>query len=188
MLKERMTFADRVREAVQGYRGQEFSVHELADKMSLNQKQKKQAYNILHHMVTRDDEAVKVRPGVYRYTGRKRLPLEQVAWRLLRARKRMTVPDLVELAGMKASYARSWFKMLEKRGIVKMVGGGGHYNGADPKIWQLVRDTVEMPANTQMLEKHRILKAKRQKAIAKIDMAQKAIDDARELLNYGGEA
>ena len=188
MQKEKMTFADEVREAVQGYRGEAFKVHSLADKMDLNQTKKKRLYSILNLMVTRDNEAKKIKPGVYCYIGREKLPMEQVAWKILRARKRVTVPDLVELVGMKESYARSWFKMLEERGLVKKVGGGGHYNGAEYNVWQLTHDPIKMPANTRMIEKHRQLKANRLSAMAKIEVAEKALSEARELLTDGGDA
>lgn len=187
MLKEDMTFADQVREAVKGFYGAEFGVLELADKMNLNKRQKKQAYNILHHMATRDDEAERVRPGVYRYTGRKRIPLEQVAWRILRARRVVTVPDLVELVGMKETYARQWLKSFEGQGVVKCIGGGGNFEGNKPKVWKLVHDPVAMPVNQDNREKHRLMRERRLEALKKIEAAEKALVEARKLLTDGGE-
>lgn len=188
MRKEEMTFADEVREAVKGYRGEEFSVHELADKMALNQRQKKQAYNILYHMVERDNEAEKIKPGVYRYIGRKRIPFEQVAWRILRARKRVTVPDLVELVGMGEHYARQWLKSLEGNGIIKCIGGGALGKENKPKIWKLMHDPVVMPVNTDLRESHRKQKERQLAAMSKIEVAEKALTEARQLLTDGGEA
>ncbi len=187
MLKEKMSLTDQVRKAARGYRGEAFKVHDLADKMNLDSKQKKRVYNILNHMVVRDGEAEKVKPGVYRYIGRKKVPLEQVAWSLLRARKKMTVAELQELSGMSEHYARLWFKMLEKRGVVKAVGGGGRVHDGKPKVWQLSHDPVKMPANTVMLERHRQRKANRIKALDLIEEAEKALCEARELLMDGGE-
>ena len=188
MQKEEMTFADEVRESIQGYRGEEFRALDLADKMTLNKKQKKRMYSILNQMVLQNKEAVRVKPGFYLYVGRKSIPMEQVAWRILRSRKTVTVPDLVELTGMGEHYARQWLKSFEGQGIVKCISSGAGGGENKPKIWKLMHDPVAMPVNKDNRESHRKMKERRLAAMKQIEKAEKALIEARKLLMDGGDA
>lgn len=118
----------------------------------------------------------RVRQGVYAMASSPAQPdIQSVMWRILRMRKRVSVDDLVEMAGASASYAAEWLRMLERRGVARREGGH-----AD---WRLIHDTVEMPCDTEKADRFRELrKKKKQQALADLAAAQKLIGKAHQAI------
>lgn len=179
MVKKTLTFADRVRDAAHQYRGEPFGADQLAEKLNPNAQERARLHDFMHEAVTQkgEDEG-------YRFVGKKRAATEQVAWRILRFRKVVTIADLEELAGMGAAHARRWVHALRDRGIVTRIGGGA----GKPHIWKLAHDTVAMPDDTAGRDPDHRFRAHRKGAVRKIGEGQNALREARELLMDGGKA
>ncbi|MDG4475409.1 hypothetical protein [Thiovibrio frasassiensis] len=123
---------------------------------------------------------VRVSQGVYAPAKRESQPeIREVMWRVLRMRRRVTVDDLVEMAGAGAEYASDWLRMLEVRAVVRKINPGG----GKPCVWQMINDTVEMPVDTDSAAKHRALRIKKkQQALADLAAAQKLIGKAHQAI------
>lgn len=126
-------------------------------------------------------KVVRVRQGVYALTLREKQPeLREVMWRILRMRRRVTVDDLVEMAGASVKYSRDWLRMLEGREVVRKSNQGAANN---PCIWHLINDTVEMPEDTKQAEYLRERRKKiKQQALADLAAAQKLIGKAHQAI------
>lgn len=184
----KQTFAGKVRTAVReiGKGGKPWTIKELAvEKLDLiSDKDKRPLYSAIQEMERRG-EIVKVSPGVYR-TGKKRQgkdELQYVMWRILRHRGRLTVDDLMELAGCSEGYALEWLQMLDKRGVIRRITKPG-VNG----IWQLIEDQVEIPTNDAKADRLRELRIEKRKAAiaranAQLDAAYQSILQARMEIN-----
>lgn len=124
---------------------------------------------------------MRVRQGVYalaKSTGHQEL--REVMWRLLRMRRRVTVDDLMEMSGAGVEYARDWLRMLENLGVVKKISQGAASN---PRVWQLIKDTVEMPVDAENAARLRELrKKKKQQALADIAAAQLILCKAHQAI------
>jgi len=123
---------------------------------------------------------LRVSQGVYAPAKRESKPeIREVMWRLLRMRRRVTVDDLVELAGAGAEYAADWLHMLEVRGVARKIEL--RINGSC--VWQLIKDTVEMPVDAENAARLRALrKKKKQQALADLAAAQKLLGKARQAI------
>ena len=58
-------------------------------------------------------------------------------------RKRVSVEDLMVMAGASNDYAKEWLRALERQGVVAKQGAGN----LDSCTWALIKDTIEMPQN-----------------------------------------
>jgi hypothetical protein len=123
---------------------------------------------------TRKGRIIKLRPGVYTLPAntKQQTSKQVVMWRLLRARRKVSVNDLIELAGVSRDYAKEWLRGLARRNIVKKVGGE----------YRLINDPgPEMPVNEEKAAKLRKLRRrKKQAALAALDKAKKANEEARK--------
>jgi hypothetical protein len=114
----------------------------------------------------------RVETGVYRYAGGLKVgqgtAKNEVMWRVLRARRMVSVDDIIELAGVSEKYAREFFTLLISREVAVKV---------KPNVIRLVKDTVEMPRDKKRADKDRAIR--RQKALAALANVQAALDEAR---------
>ncbi len=116
----------------------------------------------------------RVRQGVYSPADRKRpAEIRAVMWRILRMRRSVTLEDLMEMAGASREYAAEWLYMLERRGVVRKHYQGG---GNKPRLWQLLKDSVEMPEDTEKAEALKLLRRKKKQQITT------ALDDISEAM------
>ena len=105
--------------------------------------------------------------------------IQEVMWRVLRARRIVTVADMEELAGASPVYAKEWLLMLARRKIVR------HLKNAN---WQMVTDPgPTMPLNDEKAERLRNLRAKKKEALDAMDRAFMAIAEARMAMSEMGE-
>lgn len=125
----------------------------------------------------RTGEIESVDRGVYRWHGGKPASapeIREVMWRLLRARRVVTVDDLRELADASEHYAKEWLLTLAKHGVVRKTGAR----------YQLIKDTLVMPDLTDNAEKLReIRRRKIAAALRSLDRAAAAIASAKTALN-----
>ena len=97
--------------------------------------------------------------------------IQEVMWRVLRARRTVIVADMEELAGASPTYATEWLQMLGRRKIVRHLKNGK---------WQMVTDPgPTMPLNDEKAERLRNLRAKKKEALDCMDRAFMAIAEAR---------
>ncbi len=170
------TMAQKVREAFNeiGRDQDEITATQLVEHLGLStSKQKPSVYCTLTDMKSRG-EIVSVSRGVYRYKTVKKKPfVRTVMWRILRSRKKVKVEDLIELAGASEPYAVEWLRMLKKRNIVKKMKGGSY---------RLVNDVVNEPVSLERAERLKNWRKRKKAAMAALDRASAAIDDARKIL------
>ena len=126
--------------------------------------------NRLRDMVSRG-ELERIGRGAYRLAPKTGAPqLREVMWRLLRARRSVTVDDLVELSGASRAYAHEFLQALVRQGVVKK---------PDHTTFQLAADPVALPENTAKTEKLRRAREAKKTALASLDAAFAAIAEAR---------
>lgn len=173
------SFANRIREAARelGATGAVIEASELIDRAGLQSyAEKRRMYQAVKDMVKRG-ELEPAGVGRYLWVARRR-PLAEIReamWRVLRARRRVSVEDLMELCRASREYAREWLRMLERRGVVRKEEG---------KVYRIVSDPVAMPRDDAKAARLRALRAARKaEALAALDEAKRAIAKAREAVS-----
>lgn len=164
------TFAQRIRMAAAEF-GAEFTADQLADQADIQTyADKARIYNTIRDLI-RQGELERVGKGKYRRIS-KSVPAEkqEIMWRLVRARRTVTVEDLQELSGAGRKYCEEFLRRLVRRGVVKQ-----HDNGN----FQLIEDPVEMPKDDAKAERLRRIRAQKKEALEALDRAFVAINDAR---------
>jgi len=117
-------------------------------------------------------ELVRVGEGIYRLVLKPagKPQIQEVMWRVLRARRTVALADMEELAGASPAYATEWLQMLVRRKIVRHLKNGN---------WQMVTDPgPTMPLNDEKAERLRNLRAKKKEALDAMDRAFMAIAEA----------
>ena len=161
------TYSNQIREKIKKLN----SVFCAADLQEQNQEKLR---SVLKAMV-KTGEITRVARGKYQYVGEKTgsTTMQQKAWKIIRARKKVTIEDIIELAGMTKNYAQDWLNTLKANGIVKKAS----------KQYILIKDTVSMPINAhhaQYMKKYN----KNKKAInTELDNIEKSIKQIRTNLN-----
>jgi hypothetical protein len=154
------TFAGKVRTIIQGTLGP-ITTKEIALRLDLvSDKEKQPLYQTLRDFVS-NGEIEKIRKGVFRYKG-KQVPaqFQEIMWRVLRSRRKVTVDDLIEISSAGRPYVREWLQMLVRREIVRK-----HANGT----YLMIKDPVDMPRNEDKAAKLRRIRAEKKKALDAID-------------------
>lgn len=168
------SFANKIRQAAKSLAPQgDIKTAELGHAaMVQTPKEHKRMLNAVCEMV-KAGEMERVSRGVYRYVGKKK-PAEarEVMWRLLRMRRRVSVEDLVEMAGASENYAKEWLQMLARLNVVRKFDNG---------IYQLINDTVEMPTDDDKAARLRLIRANK-KAMNALNNASAAITIARDAI------
>lgn len=152
----------------------EVSAAQLAVHLGLKTgRQKAPFYCALTDMRKRG-EIVNISRGVYRFKDVPKKPfVRTVMWRVLRSRKKVNTEDLMELAGASEPYAKEWLRILEKRKIVKKMKGGSY---------RLINDVVKEPVSKERAERLKDWRKRRKEAMAALDRASMAIDNAKKIL------
>jgi DNA-binding transcriptional ArsR family regulator len=185
----RDSFADKVRKTMEQLGGGDTLVLDerqglvtaeaIFDALGVALKKSKDRTRTALRDLKRSGEIESAGRGVYRWLGKKRPEPEiKIAmWKLLRARRVVTISDLRELAGASEAYAAEWLRTLAKRGIVRKI------RKANPATYQLAKDTVELPDLTDNAMKLRELRKRRkEEALQSLDRAAAAIADAKAAL------
>lgn len=86
--------------------------------------------------------------------------LQEIMWRFLRARKKVTIDDLIEISGAGERYIKEWLQMLVRREIVRKYKNGNYL---------MIKDPVEMPRNESKAKRLRRIRAEKKKALDAID-------------------
>jgi len=116
----------------------------------------------------RSQEAARVTDGVYRWAGRKEpVQLRQKMWSILRARRVVSIEDLMELTGSSRKYAQQWSRMLEGHELVRRLEDG--------RI-QLVNDPVVMPDDATKAQKLKAIRIR--KALESMRQSMKELEEA----------
>ena len=153
--------AGKVREALRslGAGGKEIANSALAIELDMiANKEKQTLYRVIRDFV-KSGEITRIRRGVFVYNGKNKQPqLQQVMWRYLRAKKTVTIPDLVAVAGASHAYASEWIYMLARREIVEKIRLGG------ARKYRLISDPVIMPQDESKAEKLRELRKQKKSA------------------------
>lgn len=173
----RRCFAGNVRAAISqavaaGVR--EIDLALLAKKLDLvSDTDKRPLYQAISDMRKRG-EVARQRPGVYTYIGPKAIrqsAKKDVMWRVLRARRVVTVADLVELAAVSEAYAKEWLNMLTGHGVIRRIGAR----------FQMVEDPGPqgMPTDQGKADKLRKIRVSRQRALEELARAEASLAIAK---------
>lgn len=161
--------------------GGEVSTSTIFDHLGLQTRvAEKKALNALSDLF-KAGRLVRVKPATYTLpaaTCKEVVPIQERMWRLLRMRRVVSVVDLQELAGASDNYAKEWLRTLTAREVVKRIDQPGNR----PSLWQLINDTVTMPADDTNAAKLRELRAKRTWALHTLNQAAVAIEEAKQAL------
>jgi len=120
-------------------------------------------------------EVTRVAERTYRWAARKEpVQLRQKMWSILRARRTVSIEDLMELTGASRNYARAWTTMLEGHEVVRRLEDG--------RV-QLVSDPVVMPSDTTKAEKLKAIRVRNALAavrerIEQVTVAVKELEEA----------
>lgn len=167
------SFAAQVRAAALqlGQNGAEFSAGALSHASGIQDRDGEKRLTWVVRDFKRTGELLPVSKGVYRLGERattRPVPKKQVMWRTLRGRRTVTVDDLIEFAGVSRDYAGEWLRVLVRRGVVRNLPDGKY---------QLVKDSVEQPADDRKAERLRALRAERKERL------ERALNDAQIRMN-----
>lgn len=164
-----VSFARQVRDALSELTvntKQPATAADLAQRLRLTDgPQRKRLINTLSEM-SREGQIERVGKGLYRSARGKVKPLVcERMWSVLRMRKRVTIEDLMVMAGASRDYAREWLRALERQETVARQGEGHLANCT----WALISDSIEMPQNDAKAERLRELrKNKKQQAMVQL--------------------
>lgn len=154
------TFAGKIRKIIAAYPG-EFRTQDIAVRLDLVFAGDKQPlYQALKDFVL-TGEIEKIRKGVFRYKGKQGTPqFQEIMWRVLRSRRKVTVDDLIEISGAREIYVKEWLRMLMRREIVRKYKNGNYL---------IIKDTVDMPRNEKKAQRLRRIRAQKKKALDALD-------------------
>ena len=176
------TFTGKIRNTTHelGETGKAFTIYESCDRAMIQTYADKKKMRSVVKDLRKAGELSQIGPAIYVLA--KPTPgkpqLQEVMWRVLRARRTVTVADMEELAGASAAYATEWLRMLERRKIVRHLKGNPATKTADK--WQMVTDPgPTMPLNDEKAARLRKLRAKKKEALDAMDRAFMAIAEAR---------
>ena len=179
------TFTGRVRTAANELavlRNWEFTLDQLYDNVPVRVYADRTRVRSVVADLCKAGELVRVGEGIYRLVPKPagKPQIQEVMWRVLRARRTVTLADMEELAGASPAYATEWLQMLGRRKIVRHLKNGK---------WQMVTDPgPTMPLNDEKAERLRNLRAKKKEALDAMDRAFMAIAEARmamsEMIDY----
>jgi hypothetical protein len=117
----------------------------------------------------------RVQKGLYRYKhgiqSGKGDTKQEIMWRVLRARRTVTVDDLVEMAGASRVHAGQFIATMIRNEVVRKNGDK----------YSMIKDTVVMPRDEKTAAKKR--SARKAAALAAIDNAKAALEDARAAIS-----
>ena len=140
-------------------------------------KEHKRLLNTLSDL-SRQGRIVRVSQGVYAEAKPAAEPdKREVMWRLLKMRRRGTVDDLVEMAGVSRDYAREWLLILVRREVARKIQEPGKAG-----LWVLINDTAEMPLDENKAARLRGIRLKKKQVISKLDAIDTALGDIRQIL------
>lgn len=162
-----ISFAKQVRETLAELTadsGKAATTDEISIKLRLmTYSDHKRLINTLSEM-SRDGKIERVGKGLYKSMQQTGKPnIAERMWSVLRMRKRVQVEDLMVMAGASNDYAKEWLRALERQDVVARQGEGN----LDNCIWVLIKDTLDMPQNTEKTERLRDLR-KNKKAMAQL--------------------
>ena len=184
------TFTGKIRLAAQAL-GEDwggFSVDQVCDQaMIQTYKDKKRVRNAILELY-QAGELERIGNAIYRL--REQPPgkpqIQEIMWKILRARRTVTLEDMEELAGASPTYATEWLQMLVRRKIVRHLKNGNPSTKTAGK-WQMVTDPgPAMPLNDEKAERLRNLRAKKKEALDAMDRAFVAIAEARMAMSEMG--
>ena len=157
-----ISFAKQVRETLAELTadsGKAATTDEISIKLRLmTYSDHKRLINTLSEM-SRDGKIERVGKGLYKSMQQTGKPnIAERMWSVLRMRKRVQVEDLMVMAGASNDYAKEWLRALERQDVVARQGDGN----LDNCIWVLIKDTLDMPQNTEKAERLRDLRKNKQ--------------------------
>jgi len=170
----RNSFADKIRKTVEKLDTDHTGITARAifDDLGISLSEtKSRAYSTLRDL-TRSGEVERIGRGIYRWRGKKKgkPEIRKIMWRILRARRNITVEDLMELAGASEAYAREWLQMLDRREIVKHMGRGRY---------RLINDTVTMPDDREKALKLRMIRQRKKEILIVMNDIQNTVMEAK---------
>ena len=169
------TFTGKIRDACHelGETGKAFSVHGICERAMIQIYDDKKKVRSVVADLCKAGELERIGKALYVLT--KRTPsmpqIQEVMWKILRARRTVTLADMEELAGAAPTYATEWLQMLQRRKIVRHLKNGK---------WQMMKDPgPTMPFNDEKAARLRRMRAKKREALDAMDRAFMAIAEAR---------
>lgn len=163
-------FAGQVRQALKDMASTEpVHVQNVARKLDLVSNADKQPMYKVFRDFLKSGEIERTETDMFLYKGKKseqKPELREIMWRVLRARRSVTVEDLVELSGADTGYAKEWLGMLRRQEVVKVQP---HQTKPGAKTYVLADDPVIMPTDDTKAAKLRASRDRKKEALNKLD-------------------
>ena len=169
------TFTGRIRKAARALAPNTFTMRDVSIKADIRTRDEDLRARGVIHDLKKTGEIVNMSRGVYAYAGRQKgkPEIRERMWRILRARRNVSVDDLMELAGASESYAKEWLRMIERRGVIRAKNGR----------YRMIEDPIDMPEDDAKAEALRRLRGtKKAQALEALDSASASIAYARGIV------
>jgi hypothetical protein len=128
--------------------------------------------------LTRRGKIIRVSQGVYAEAKTTGEPdKREVMWRIFKMRRRVTVDDLMEMAGVSRHYAVEWLRILVKREVARNLQEPGKSG-----LWVLINENVEMPQDEDKAERLRNIRLNKKKVLARLRSIDTAVADVRKIV------
>jgi len=177
------TFAQKVREVIkEKLFGRDFSHQDVALHLDLVTDKDKQPLYATMREFRKRGEIIPVRPGIFRYAAAIQIrpaDIQRKMWSLLRSMRTVTVADMVALAGAAPNYAKEYFQLLTRQGIVRRIDDPARQK---PSKWQMIADPIKMPRNEDKAARLQAIRAAKKRAMQELDQAAKSMVGATAAL------
>lgn len=168
--KKGVGFANQVRMALQEMASQDpVNVKDVAAKLELISNAEKQPLYKTFRDFLKSGEIERTATDMFIYKGQKsqqKPELREILWRVLRARRSVTIDDLVELSGASQDYVKQWLNMLTRQEVVVVTVDK---RPGKKTIYALIQDPVTMPTDDKKAEKLRAIRDRKKEALNKLD-------------------
>ncbi len=169
------TFTGRIRKAARALAPNTFTTRDLSIQAGIKSRLEDRNIRSVINDLRKTGEIVNMSRGVYTYAGKQKgkPEIRERMWRILRARRNVSVDDLMELAGASEDYAKQWLRMLDRRGVIRAKNGR----------YRMIEDPIDMPEDDAKAEALRRLRGtKKAQALKALDSASASIAYARGIM------
>ena len=177
----RVSFTEKVRQAAQRLkkRGEEpFGTGDVGHEMFIQTREDhKKMLNAVYEL-RKQDEIISVARGRYEYVPKSTRQLKDKLWRVVRAKRKFTLDDLVELTGAKRIYCKEFVALLIRRGIVRKITSPGVL-----AVYRMIEDPgPELEPDRDKADKLREIRERRKEWEAALAAAEQQLVEAQKSL------
>lgn len=146
-------------------------------------KTRKERKGILNRLsdLTRQGRICRVQQGIYGpvHAGDKGLEKRAIMKNIVNIRRRVTVEDLMEMAGVTGTYAREWLRLMTANGVLRKEQP---VTGV-PATWYRIREIVGVQDDTAKAGRLREIRKQKKQITDRLDAIDKEMGEIRTILD-----